>query len=239
MYSAPNPRPRVHARHPVGIILRRILVYLTITNSRVRKWSIPMSNVKKVAQPLMVDIHHDLKDEHPVKRWLLSYVSKFGADGGNIKVQDAVLKHGYPFIGIKRPKEYRPRARKKCFLNAGDIASSERRIPRPIYVEGFAIRPIGGTPFHHAWITLDGIHAIDVTLRDPAPDCLYFGIPFSLEVLQRRTVRRGGKLTLIVPYDSDEEIEELLKDAVCHPPIFPEGVKYSGAPSQAQIGSQL
>jgi hypothetical protein len=175
----------------------------------------------------MIDnIHHDLKDEHPVKRGLLSQVSAF-RPYGNIKVQDAVLKHGYPFIGIKRPKEYRPRAIKKCFVNAGDIACRERGI----YVEGFAITPIGGTSFHHAWITLDGIHAIDVTLKN-APECSYFGIPFSLEVLQRWTARRGY-WTLISASDSDAGIDELLKDAVCHPPIFPEGVRYSGAPSQA------
>jgi hypothetical protein len=68
----------------------------------------------------MIDnIHHDLKDEHPVKRGLLSQVSAF-RPYGNIKVQDAVLKHGYPFIGIKRPKEYRPRAIKKCFVIGKD-----------------------------------------------------------------------------------------------------------------------
>jgi hypothetical protein len=50
-----------------------------------------------------------------------------------------------------------------------DLACAERGI----YVEGFAITPIFGTPFHHAWITLDGIHAIDVTLKK-APECSYF-----------------------------------------------------------------
>lgn len=33
------------------------------------------------------------------------------------------------------------------------------------YVEGFAIGK-GELCFGHAWVTLDGIHAIDVTLQD-------------------------------------------------------------------------
>jgi hypothetical protein len=69
----------------------------------------------------------------------------------------------------------------------------------------------------HAWITLDGVHAIDVTLRDPASDVLYFGIPFSLEVLERwiRKRRHWGLLDAL-----DTDIDELLADAGRHPPTF-------------------
>jgi hypothetical protein len=76
------------------------------------------------------NIHHDLKDERSVKRWLLSHVSACGAYA-NVKVE--VLKHGYPLI--KRPKEYRLRGPNKCFAKAGNLASAERgiskRVPQP------------------------------------------------------------------------------------------------------------
>jgi hypothetical protein len=86
-------------------------------------------------------------------------------------------------------------------------------------VEGFASTPTGGVPIHHACLTLDGIHAIDVTLKN-APDCYFFGIPFSREVLQRWISRRR-KWTLLDASDPDQEIEELLQDAVREPSIFP------------------
>ena len=68
--------------------------------------------------------------------------------------------------------------------------------------------------FNHAWITQDGVHAIEVTLRDP--DVSYYGIPFALEVLQRWTAKRGHWGLLDDLY-SIEEMEELLTDARRHP----------------------
>ena len=71
--------------------------------------------------------------------------------------------------------------------------------------------------FQHAWITLDGVHAIDVTLRDPAPDVLYFGIPFSLKVFGRWIGKRR-RWNLLDALDTDTD--ELLAEARCHPPTF-------------------
>jgi hypothetical protein len=78
---------------------------------------------------------------------------------------------------------------KQCFRNAGILADEGRGT----YCEGFALGEHGFL-VHHAWITLDGKTAIDVTLPD-APKYVYFGIPFSgpafarlhtLLVLERR-----------------------------------------------------
>jgi hypothetical protein len=60
-----------------------------------------------------------------------------------------------------------------------------------IYVEGFALGPDDrGMAIHHAWITLDGVHAIDVTWRRQASDCHYYGIAFPNDVVRRLLLRR-------------------------------------------------
>jgi hypothetical protein len=93
----------------------------------------------------------------------------------------AVINHGRPYVGVKRPKGYRKRKAKYCFHNAAMLAIEGRGT----YVEGFASF-LDGMPIHHAWVTLDGVHAIDVTWtwRDPA-DCSYFGIAFPTQILAR------------------------------------------------------
>jgi hypothetical protein len=156
----------------------------------------------------------DFQNEHPVVRDLLDHVRAFRGRC-HTKVQEAVLKHGRAFTGIERPKGYRQHAVKKCFTNSASVADGERGF----YVEGFALTPIGGTAVHHGWVTLDGVHAVDVTFKD-ATKCWYFGIPFSTKVVGRWSERWGGYLPLIDPYASDEEIEELLQDALSNPPIF-------------------
>ena len=121
---------------------------------------------------------HGLNDTHSVAcklAWRISH----GPRLGNVKVEEAIRRYGRPFTGIARPKEFRPRTIKRCFNNAGNLASAERGI----YVEGFGMRH--DWLFHHAWITVDGVHAIDVTLRDTGPGVSYFGIPFSPKVFSR------------------------------------------------------
>jgi hypothetical protein len=67
-----------------------------------------------------------------------------------------VVEHGRLYVGRSRPKGYRKQAAKKCFYNAGRFALDDRGI----YVEGYASHR--GNPVHHAWVTLDGVHATDV-----------------------------------------------------------------------------
>jgi len=100
--------------------------------------------------------------------------------------EKAVLKYGRSFVGIERPKGYRPRAPKNCYQNAGDLACTGRGQ----YVEGFAISGNTGACCQHAWITIDGVHAIDVTWRN-AVQCHYFGIVFPAEVLATWMLKRG------------------------------------------------
>jgi hypothetical protein len=69
------------------------------------------------------------------------------------------------------------------------------------YVEGFARSGSSGIVTDHAWITLDGEHAIDQTWPD-ADKCQYFGIPFSEKVLTK-VMRRHGYYGLLDPVDYD------------------------------------
>ena len=72
-------------------------------------------------------------------------------------------------------------------------------------------------PFHHAWITVDGVHSIDVTLRDTGPDVSYFGIPFSPRVFSHWLCKRG-RWTFLNAQDTD--MDELLADIGRDPSTF-------------------
>ena len=77
------------------------------------------------------------------------------------------------------PKDTAGQMRNKaCFQNAGMLALAGRGE----YVEGFAMD--NGQPFAHAWITLDGVHAIDPTLPD-ATRYTYFGIQVPVAILEK------------------------------------------------------
>ena len=90
----------------------------------------------------------------------------------------AVIDYGRPYVGINRPKGYRKRKAKQCFWNAARLAINDCGT----YVEGYASLPIGGPALHHAWVTLDGVHAVDVTWDAPA-DCHYVGIAFPKKIV--------------------------------------------------------
>jgi hypothetical protein len=154
------------------------------------------------------------QDPHPVKAALLARIAK---SCGNTIVEKAILHHGRPFIGVDRPKHFRLGKIKECFVNAGVLADAGRGI----YVEGFITTPVHSIPIHHAWITLDGVHAVDVTLREPAPNCSYFGIPFSSEVLQSALCRLNCWGPFIDAADEVKEFKTFLSKVISCPPSFP------------------
>jgi hypothetical protein len=166
-----------------------------------------------------MNLNGNLDGEHPVKKELLLHVADALRRKGNVKVEEAVLKNGRPFVGIKRPSGYPLLTIKQCFTNSARLAYRERGT----YVEGF-VSVAGELPIHHAWVTLDGIHAIDVTLRGPASDCQYFGIPFSLKVLEKWTERRPAQGAMLDGMNPIEQMEELLEDAVREPASLENGL---------------
>lgn len=108
-------------------------------------------------------------DENPQ---IPAFARKYGVRG--------VAEHGHKFIGIERPKGHgHQMALKMCFRNAARLAMDGRGT----YVEGYALVP-GGLPFDHAWITLDGLHAVDQTLTN-ASAYDYFGIEIATPDLRK------------------------------------------------------
>ncbi len=81
-------------------------------------------------------------------------------------------------------------------MNAGDYALSHPKFGT--YVEGFAASD-DMPPFHHAWLTLDGETAIDVTLRDTKA-YFFFGIEFPTAFLSKWLDRRRH-WGLLQPFD--------------------------------------
>jgi hypothetical protein len=108
-------------------------------------------------------------------------------DLGDLTIERLVVKYGSSFKGIERPKGYRLRAEKQCYMNSFCLADAGHGdAHRGFYVEGFVLR--GDHLFQHAWVTPDGRHAIDVTLRGPASENHFFGIPFPTRYCSPRLV---------------------------------------------------
>lgn len=101
------------------------------------------------------------------------------------RVFDHLCANGKLFIGIKPPKGFRRMRRKDCFRNSQSLAIEGRAT----YVEGLCLGH-SGIPFAHGWLTLDGAHAIDVTLPD-AESCAYFGIAFDTVALAKALCKSG------------------------------------------------
>lgn len=120
-------------------------------------------------------------------------------------IEAVLLEHGCPFIGIARPKGFPLRAPQNCYMNAAVVAVDQGR---GTYVEGLALGRSGGLVLH-AWLTLDGTNAVDITWREPAAECQYFGIPFLVEVLRKFTRRTRTYGPLLEP----NELRQVLIDA--------------------------
>ena len=171
-----------------------------------------MKENRVVDQPREVIETRDLLS-NPVERELSRRVEQNWVLTIDGTAEKAVLKLGRSYTGIQRPKGYRKGKARRCFFNAGDLAAQELGI----YVEGFAFPTLGSRPIHHAWITLDGVHAVDVTW-DSAPDCAYFGIAFSGRVVRRWACREGYWEPLLGR--DDAETFAMLEQARQHPPVF-------------------
>jgi hypothetical protein len=115
-----------------------------------------------------------------------------------------VVDHGQSYVGRSRPKGYRKWAKKRCFYNAARLARDDRGV----YVEGYASHR-DGRVHHHAWVTLDGVHAIDVTWNNPA-DCHYLGIAFPKEIVSRYGQSRGLWVSLLSECKPSAALRELL-----------------------------
>ena len=149
----------------------------------------------------------DLDLPNPMSSALANIVKFPGFLTGNEEADRLILKYGRPFVGIKRPKYFRRRAAKACFSNAYTLTMEKGGT----YCEGVAVGKSLG--FHHAWITLDGEDAIDVTLPD-AQDHSYYGIEFRSDQFDRFAASRmkDGFLRPILGYPVDDQLRNFLRD---------------------------
>ena len=94
-------------------------------------------------------------------------------------------------------------ADRRAIGNAADLAMQNRGT----YVEGYAslVEGGGGFPMLHAWVTLDGVHAIDPTWRIAGRHCV--GIAFPVEIVERFGLDDAGWRPLM---EDDAAIRALL-----------------------------
>ncbi len=100
-----------------------------------------------------------------------------------------ILKNGSEFTPVSYPHndDDDPWPTKQCFKNA--ILAGARHNYK-YYVEGYVILPKIPFPIHHAWLSNDGIHAIDPTLNDER-NRKYYGIKYDREEATRIMLKKG------------------------------------------------
>lgn len=125
------------------------------------------------------------------------------------RVFDHLCTNGKLFMGIKRPKGFRQMRRKDCFRNTQSLAVEGRAT----YVEGLCLGRAVGIAFAHGWLTLDGEHAIDVTLPD-AESCAYFGIAFDDNVALAKAISKSGYYESRLGLSSTMPVPPQLAEAV-------------------------
>lgn len=94
-----------------------------------------------------------------------------------------ILRNGKPFVAPS--KNVRRGRAQQCFRNSSNYVISHDGAQ---YVEGYVMWPDIPIPILHAWVTLDGIHAKDPTMKDTG-NCSYFGIIFDLETMMKEQMR--------------------------------------------------
>lgn len=137
---------------------------------------------------------YHMKETHMTTSNILTaeLVRRADSEHGDSTIERLVLQYGTHFNGIDRPKGMRLGPAKNCFWNSYNGAGKHDGV---LYVEGFAMVR-GYPPIHHAWISLDGIQAIDLTLRDRASETEFYGIPFSISLATEELMANGATLPL-------------------------------------------
>lgn len=97
-------------------------------------------------------------------------------------VMDFVLREGFAFEPVERPKHVGRGIVKECYKNAY-VAANEHGL---IYVEGYAA---GIIPSQHAWCIDQNNKVIEVTWEEAGHG--YFGVPFNMEYIEDTVVASG------------------------------------------------
>jgi len=109
---------------------------------------------------------------HALHQQLKATAEQWAMLGAPALCERFVLRNGKEFDGAKRPKKYRRREMKQCFMNTTHLVSENGDLR---YVEGFAMAKDFPFVFLHAWAIDANDQVIDVTLRNPE-NYLYMGV---------------------------------------------------------------
>src|ERR1700730_11708258 len=95
------------------------------------------------------------------------------SDNLETKMLQRLIEYGRPFTRVVNPRGLRWRKEKQCFYNSlTTVFNKGVHMPDLRYVEGYVLTEFG--PVHHAWVTPDVVHAIDLTLREEP--FAYYGV---------------------------------------------------------------
>jgi hypothetical protein len=121
-----------------------------------------------------------------LRDYLTKEVCSWEQIGHHSLLQRFVLRNGKEYTPGKRIG--RRGAAKQCFRNSHLAVARRPSADGWLYVEGFAIhREYPILAFHHAWITVDGDTAMDLTLDAAQYD--YMGVAFDKQTLMEETAR--------------------------------------------------
>lgn len=113
-----------------------------------------------------------------------------------LSLYEYVLEEGKLYEAAPLPEEFTKHDNRECFGNAFDLASTHDDLT---YVEGYALRLI---PIMHAWVTRDGVTAIDPTWDNPE-ECQYFGVEFPIGLVAASALRNNRYGSVIDDWGSE------------------------------------
>lgn len=130
---------------------------------------------------------------------------RFNLVGVSPATWDVLMTRGKEYKGIARPKYFRKRRDRDCFYNATMTGFRAERNPtwkgpKVTYVEGVAYDL--NCFFHHAWVTTDDEHAIDVTWREPGT--FYWGVAVPFKELCGVLARTGYYGSILEQLEQNE-----------------------------------
>jgi hypothetical protein len=118
-----------------------------------------------------------------IKQDITERVDQWARLGHPAMLDRFILRNGKVYTPTKRIGH--KRTPKECFANATRYVLKNGGT----YVEGYVIGNKLPIPIHHAWVTLDGTDAMDITLD--AENYQYMGVEFDTDTLRKQTARNG------------------------------------------------
>jgi hypothetical protein len=122
-----------------------------------------------------------------IKQDLTERVENWAMLGHPSLLERFVLRNGKAYTPGKRIGH--KRTPKECYANAANFVLRRSTKKPATYVEGFVISNKLPIPILHAWVSMSGDDAMDLTLD--AENYQYFGVAFDTDTLRKEVIRNG------------------------------------------------